>query len=74
MNEYMVSFLHLLTSDAKKYKSKKWWMRINIIELLVKLHLDYFAEFGSEKQSANWIAEKAMQHKNKFETDQRNRS
>jgi predicted transcriptional regulator len=42
------------------------------VELLLKNHLDYVAEFGSEKQSASWIAEKAIEHKNKFETDQRN--
>ena len=50
MNEYM----NLLTSDAKKYKSKKW--RIDVVELLLKLHLmEYVAEYGGEKQSANWI-------------------
>jgi len=70
-DEYMVSLLALLTSDAKKYKSKKWW-RFDVVELLLKNHLDYVAEFGSEKQSASWIAEKAIEHKNKFETDQRN--
>jgi hypothetical protein len=50
VNEYM----NLLTSDAKKYKSKKW--RIDVVELLLKLHLmEYVAEYGGEKQSANWI-------------------
>ena len=71
VDEYVVSLLNLLTSDAKKYKSKKWW-RLDVVELLLKNHLDYVAEFGSEKQSASWIAEKAIEHKNKFETDQRN--
>ena len=72
VNEYAVSLLNLFTSDTKKYKSKKWW-RLDVVELLLKLHLEYIAEFGSEKQSANWIAEKAVEHKNKFEMDQRNR-
>lgn len=72
VDEYMEHLLALLTSDSKKYKSKKWWS-LDVVELLLKNHLDYVAEFGSEKESASWIAEKAIQHKNKFETDQRNR-
>jgi len=72
VDEYVVSLLSLLTSDEKKYKSKKWW-RVDVVELLLKHHLDYVSEFGSEKQSANWIVEKATEHKNKFHTDQRNR-
>jgi hypothetical protein len=72
VNEYGECLLSLLTSDAKKYQSKKWW-RLDVIELLLKHHLDYVSEFGSEKQSANWIVEKATEHKNKFHTDQRNR-
>jgi hypothetical protein len=72
LDEYVASLYNILTSDAKKYKSKKWW-RLDVVELLLRLHLDYVADFGSEKQSANWITEKAVEHRNKFETDQRNR-
>jgi hypothetical protein len=43
------------------------------VELLLKLHMDYVKDFGSDKQSANWIAKKAVEHRNKFARDQRNR-
>jgi hypothetical protein len=59
----MVHLLALLTSESKKYKSKTWWS-LDLVELLLKNHLDYVvAEFGSEKQSASWKAEKTIQHK-----------
>jgi signal recognition particle subunit SEC65 len=70
--EYVEALNNLLSSDAKKYNSKKWWSR-GVVELLLEMHLEQMLEFGSGKQSAGWLAEKAKMHKTKFETDQKNR-
>ena len=37
------------------------------------MHLEHTLEFGSGKQSAGWLLEKATMHRTKFETDQKNR-
>jgi len=70
--EYVEALNNLLSSDAKKYNSKKWWSR-GVVELLLEMHLEHTLEFGSGKQSAGWLSEKATMHRTKFETDQKNR-
>jgi carbonic anhydrase len=37
------------------------------------MHLEQMFKFGAGKQTASWLSEKAMMHKTKFETDQKNR-
>jgi hypothetical protein len=70
--EYVEALNNLLSSESKKYNSKKWWSR-GIVELLLEMHLEQTLEFGAGKQSAGWLSEKATMHKSKFEMDQKNR-
>jgi hypothetical protein len=70
--EYVEALNNLLSSDSKKYNSKKWWSR-GIVELLLQMHLEQTFEFGAGKQTAGWLSEKATMHKTKFETKQKNR-
>jgi hypothetical protein len=70
--EYMEELNNLLSSDSKKYNSKKWWSR-GVVELLLEMHLEQTFEFGAWKQTAGWLSEKVTMHKTKFEMDQKNR-
>jgi hypothetical protein len=60
----------ILMSD-KKYQSKKWWIQ-DVAEMLLPLHLAYMNEFSGGQQTAGWLSEKAMVHRIKFKTDQKN--
>jgi hypothetical protein len=44
-----------------------------VAEMLLPMHIGYTSEFGTGQQTAGWLLEKAMAHKTKFETDQKNR-
>jgi len=70
--DYVEALNNLLSSDSKKYNSKKWWSR-GVVELLLQMHLEHTFEFGAGKKTAGWLSEKASMHKTKFETDQKNR-
>jgi hypothetical protein len=70
--EYVEALNNLLSLDSKKCNSKKWWS-CGIVELLLQMHLEHTFEFGAGKQTADWLLEKAMMHKTKFEMDQKNR-
>jgi hypothetical protein len=72
VDNYLESLHKILTSDGKKYHPKKWWSE-TVVEMLLQLHLEYTAEFGAGQQNPDWIKGKAVAHKNKFETDQKNR-
>jgi hypothetical protein len=70
-DEYVEVLNNLLELDAKKYNSKKRWSR-GVVEMLLPMHIGYTSEFGTGQQTAGWLSDKAMAHKMKFETDQRN--
>jgi hypothetical protein len=70
--EYVEALNNLLSSDSKKYNSKKWWSH-GVVELLLQMHLEHTFGFGAGQQTAGWLLEKASMHKTKFEMDQKNR-
>jgi hypothetical protein len=69
---YLDQLDNLLQSCTKNFFSKKWWSH-EVVEMFFPLHFAYSAEFGSRKQSTLWLSEKSLEHKSKFETDQKNR-
>jgi hypothetical protein len=44
-----------------------------VVDVPLPMHIGYTSEFGTGQQTAGWLSEKAMAHKTKFETDQKNR-
>jgi len=70
VEEYLDELDNLLQSGTKNFFSKKWWSH-EVVVMFFPLHFAYSAEFGSGKQSASWLLEKSLEHKSKFETDQK---
>jgi hypothetical protein len=44
-----------------------------VVEMLLPMHTGYTSEFACGPQTADWLLEKAMTHKIKFETNKKNR-
>jgi hypothetical protein len=71
MVEYVEALDNLLSSDSKKFNSKKWWS-CGVVELLLPMHLEYMSEIRGGTQTAGWLSDKVTVHKMKYETDQKN--
>jgi hypothetical protein len=56
----------------KKYCPKKWWS-LDVVALLLQLHLQYTQSYSTSQQNLTFLEAKQVEHKGKFETDQRNR-
>jgi dipeptidase len=72
INDFSKSLLNLMTSKKKKYSPKTWWSA-DVISLLLALHLQHLAPFAAGEQSLDWMQEKGLEAKTKFECDQKNR-
>jgi hypothetical protein len=72
LTDYVNSLFSLLISDKKKYQPKNWWS-VEIVSLLLSLHLQYAGQFANGEQSLNWLEDKSVEAKSKFEKDQKNR-
>jgi hypothetical protein len=69
---FVAQLLATITSDSKKFQPRKWWSG-EVVSMLLHLHLKYMRDFSNGKQNASWLEGKAVEHRGKFDSDQKNR-
>jgi hypothetical protein len=67
---FVAQLLATITLDSKKFWPRKWWSG-ELVSMLLHLHLKYMQNFSSSKLNASWLEGKAVEHRRKFDSDQK---